>query len=63
MIKITRQPRDTPGSSVPRGASHPNLGQATASLPSGADKMVYKTILMLTLLMGRKRRYPGGVKP
>ena len=63
MIKIMRQLRDTSGSSVLGGALHPNLDQATASFPSGADLMVYKMmIIMLTLLMGRKRRYIGGVK-
>lgn len=62
-MKIMRQWRDTPGSSVPGGASHPNLGHPTASLPRGADLMVYKMmIIMLTLLVGRKKRYVGGVK-
>ena len=62
-IKIMRQSRDTPGLSVLGEASHPNLGQATASLPSGVDLMVYEMmIIMLTLLTGRKRTYVGGVK-
>lgn len=46
--------------SVLRGASHPNLDQATDSLPSGADLIVCNMMMIiLTLLLGRTRGDTG----